>query len=597
MIPLSRPLARRLGALALGVPPLVAAILVGATLRHHEWNEPLFVASTYYVLWALLVTYLVAMLQGARPDVASVHAWARANVAGLAVTALVTCVVVVGVAPGFRVLADEANLVAVSKNLYFSKTANFAVTGKWYFENYWNINVTTDRRPALFPFLVSLVHVVRGYRADNAFCANAFVFAAFVFTAYRLAKRLGGEVFGVAAALLAGASPIGMVCARSAGFDLLATLVILAVVDGFQAYCVAPNPRRLALLSLHLCALAHVRVEGLGLVGAAVIAVVALRVVRWSDFRGFGYVYALVPVFLACRLWQTVAKANDEEQPMSAALFSRSYFVKNASDYFALARHPFTFDGPHAPLLVLLAGVALVGLAAFLVGRARAGAWRRADVSFAVFVSVIAAAEAVLTFAYMFGQSAQPASARLYLWLDTLVGLVAAWGISALSARVAAWRKALGGDGRSALLAVPVCAVLFAIQVPIASEGRFMNALILTRDAAQEWRFFEQLGDKRILVLADRPGLFTIMDYGALDISIAGADRNCLFELSRHLYRDIYVIQEISYQTKQPLPGFAVWPDVPMETVLAFQSSDSTYIRIARVKPSEEEPDPANATR
>jgi hypothetical protein len=152
---------------------------------------------------------------------------------------------------------------------------------------------------------------------------------------------------------------------------------------------------------------------------------------------------------------------------------------------------------------------------------------------------VIAAAEAVLTFAYMFGQSAQPASARLYLWLDTLVGLVAAWGISALSARVAAWRKALGGDGRSALLAVPVCAVLFAIQVPIASEGRFMNALILTRDAAQEWRFFEQLGDKRILVLADRPGLFTIMDYGALDISIAGADRNCLFELEASLSRHL----------------------------------------------------------
>jgi hypothetical protein len=57
------------------------------------------------------------------------------------------------VPPGFRVLADEANLVAVSKNLFFDKTANFAVTGKWYFENYWNLNQATDRRPALFPFL------------------------------------------------------------------------------------------------------------------------------------------------------------------------------------------------------------------------------------------------------------------------------------------------------------------------------------------------------------------------------------------------------------------------------------------------------------
>src|SRR5438445_3302133 len=51
----------------------------------------------------------------------------------------VSTVVLLAVAPGFRVLADEANLVGVSKNLFFHRTANFAVTGKWYFENYWNI--------------------------------------------------------------------------------------------------------------------------------------------------------------------------------------------------------------------------------------------------------------------------------------------------------------------------------------------------------------------------------------------------------------------------------------------------------------------------
>jgi hypothetical protein len=122
--------------------------------------------------------------------------------------------------------------------------------------------------------------------------------------------------------------------------------------------------------------------------------------------------------------------------------------------------------------------------------------------------------------------------------------------------------------------------------VPLASDARFVNALFVTRQAAESWRFFEKLGEKRILVLSDRPGLFTIMDYGSLDLSSAVASRNCLFELSRHLYKDIYLIQEMDIETKQPMHGFASWADVPLETVLEFQITASAFVRIARVKPT-----------
>jgi hypothetical protein len=73
------------------------------------------------------------------------------------------------------------------------------------------------------------------------------------------------------------------------------------------------------------------------------------------------------------------------------------------------------------------------------------------------------------------------------------------------------------------------------------------------------------------------------MDYGALDIS-ANADRGPLFELSRHLYRDIYLVQEVDLGTGQPLPAFAPWPDIEKETVFEFQNTDTTSVRIARVK-------------
>src|SRR5208283_4972409 len=95
----------------------------------------------------------------------------------------------------------------------------------------------------------------------------------------------------------------------------------LIVVQRFHDYAKDPSPRALALLSLSLCLLAHVRVEGMGLLAVATVALFSLRIFRWSHLRGFGFVYSLIPVFLASRYWQSVAKAHDAEQPLSASLF------------------------------------------------------------------------------------------------------------------------------------------------------------------------------------------------------------------------------------------------------------------------------------
>ncbi len=570
-----------LGSLFLAVPPVGVAVLVGVTLRHREWNEPFFVYSTYYILCAMLGVYSLVLLR-AWGSLSSLRVWIRENVAGLVTTASVGATVLWGVAPGFRVLADEANLVGVSKNLFFQKTANFAVMGKWFYENYWNLVEVTDRRPALFPFLVSLVHTVRGYRAENAFHLNAILFVLFVFSSYRLAKCLGGEVFGVASAILVAASPNTLVAARSGGFDLLAALLLLTVIQRFHDYAKEPSPRALALLSLSLCLLAHVRVEGLGLVAVSMIVLFSLRMFKWSQVRGYGFVYSLIPVFLASRYWQSVAKAHDEEQPLSASLFGKKYFLQNTREYLGLVRHPLEFDGAHARLIMICGALGCILLVWGLVRKLRARTLSRAHAQLAVFVGALFATEVVLSFSYSFGQSSLPASARLFIWLDTLVSFVAAWLLTLLGRRLGVLSETMAGRS-STVFTTLACAALFAMYVPVASEARFMNALYLTRQAAETWRFFDKIGDKRILVLTDRPGLYSIMDYGALDLATAISDTNCLYELSRHLYKDIYLIQEMNIDTKEPQPGFASWPNVPTEPVLEFQTTATTFVRIARV--------------
>jgi hypothetical protein len=86
------------------------------------------------------------------------------------------------------------------------------------------------------------------------------------------------------------------------------------------------------------------------------------------------------------------------------------------------------------------------------------------------------------------------------------------------------------------------------------------------------------------------------MDYGAADLSVAKQGGDLLYELSRHLYRDMYVIQEIDLTTKKPLPDFEIWPERQKETVLEFQNAENTTVRIARIV-QEPWPTPAPAAQ
>lgn len=572
----------RLDSLLALIPVIVAGALLSRTVRHRELNEVYFVNSAYYVITAMLVVYACIELSGLDSWI-TVRKWLFAHRGGLLVTALVSSVVLLAVAPAYRVLADEANLIGVSKNLFYQRTANFATTGKWYFENFWTLNLATDRRPALFPYLVSLLHVLRGYHPENGFHLNAILFVMFVFASYRLAKVLGGELFGIATAILVATCPNTLIAARSAGFDLLSSFMLLIVFKGFVEFSNDSSPRRLALLALQLCMLAHIRYEGWALVLATAAVLLASRMIRREHFRGYVCLYAFLPIFLLPRYWQTVAKAHDAEQPLSATLFGLKNFVQNGGEYLCVVRHPFDITGPHSPLLMILA---VVGCAMFFFSSARKiGKLTSSSpiLRYLLLVAVLIGAETVISFSYMWGKSLHPSSCRLFIWLDTLVAFAAAWALTWIGKQLAVSASA-SKEKTAAPATVLASLALLAMHVPIASEARFTNSLILTRQAANTWRFFAGLHNKNILILSDRPGLFTIMNYGALDISTAISDRSPLLELSRHLYDDVYLVQEVDLNTHDPLPVFNVWPDVPKETMLEFQNTDSVSVRIAKVK-------------
>jgi hypothetical protein len=567
--------------LAVAAPVVVALGLLVVTLRKRSLMEPFFVHGTYFVLMTMVAfwasTYIVALKRISRDTLV---AWLKDNWRGLVLAAAVSLVAILSIQPALRVLADETNLLGVSKNLYFNRTADFATTGKWYYEAYWNLNVTTDRRPALFPFLLSLIHSFRGYSYTNAFHINAILIPLFVFVAYRLAKSLGGEVFGILAGAFVVAHPITLVSARSGGFDVMAGFFALLSVKCFLDYAREPTANRLAMLWLNLCMLAHIRYEGAASIVASAVVLLALGMVKWEHVKPYLFVYAFTPLFALPRIWQTILKAGDSEQPLNATLFGWKHLSENTRNYFGLLANPLDFRRPHSGLLLALGLVGCLVVARSLWKLAHERERKLVQERFAIFAVVWVGVMMVIYLPYFWGKPLHPASARLFVPLDAFFSLMAAWVVTLLCRRVPLWLPSI-------LAAAVVC-----LHVSAASEGRFINELTLTRQAAQTWRFFEQIHDKNIMVVTDRPGLFTVMDYGSMDLSVAKQGTDLLFELSRHLYRDVYVIQEIDLTTKKPLPEFEIWPDKKKEAVLEFQNAENSTIRISRMM-QEPAPPPA----
>lgn len=556
--------------LALVASALICLVVVGA--MDAAYTQKLFVHTTYFFLLATVLCWVGTYLHAAREVLgATVASWAKENWPGLVVAFALTTIALLAIHPALRILSDEADLVGTSKNLFASRTATFTVSGKNYFDSYWDIDVAIDRRPALFPFLVSLVHVVRGYSYQNVFIFNLLVLLAFVLVAYRLAKSLGGETFGVVASLLVVAHPITLISARSGGFDLFAVFFSLLVVKSLLEHVRDPSAARLAIVWMNLCLFAEIRYESALFMVPVVALLLVFRLVTVSLLTPYAFIYALTPIYLAPRLWQAVLRGSVPEQEPGAVAISAQNFFANAREYFRPVLAPLGSYPSHAGMVIALG---LIGCILWVVSRRRALVspdWSSPQLRFAAFAGAWMVVQVVIIFAYVWGRAQAPSAARLLIAIDTFFSFAAAWGLTVALRR---WRTPV---------AVLLAAGIVALHLPIASQHRMLNRLTQTRESATVWRFFDSLHEKRILIVADRPDLYTIMDYGAMTFAAARQDPVIFDAFARHLFYDIYVVQQIALSTNRPVPGYELWPTRRFETMLEFQNDADVLIRISRL--------------
>ena len=73
---------------------------------------------------------------------------------------------------GYKILMDEYNLTATSMNIHLEKTAFTPTRGRIVEGEFEVVDGYVDKRPFLYPLLLSIIHDISGYAETNPFILN-----------------------------------------------------------------------------------------------------------------------------------------------------------------------------------------------------------------------------------------------------------------------------------------------------------------------------------------------------------------------------------------------------------------------------------------
>ncbi len=205
----------------------------------------------YWFVLAAFILFVRALWSTFRGDLAAVRdGGARGfDWGSLAVVAVGGTVLMVHESFGFKIVMDEVMLVGTSLSMHLSRNVVTPIRGSDIQGAFVVIEGIMDKRQLFFPFLVSLLHDLTGYRAENAFVLNAILTFIFLGMVNTLGRKLAGRMAGWLGVALFAGLPLMAQNATGGGFELLNLVMILSTLllgarfverrdgDSFTAFC------------------------------------------------------------------------------------------------------------------------------------------------------------------------------------------------------------------------------------------------------------------------------------------------------------------------------------------------------------------------
>jgi hypothetical protein len=351
--------------LKLVVTAFVAALVLAARyfiIPPPEANELL----VKYGYWVVAMTFVgfAALLARQLPGRDGFLKLCKAHRAGLLCVLLAGIYLQVHEPRKFKVLFDEFVISGVARNMHFDREATYPVRAHYFEGRIAIMESAVDKRPFFFPFLISLVHDLTGYRPENAFYLNAGLAVILLLLVYAFGFAFGGTRLGCLGVLILAGLPLLAQNATDGGYELANLVMILLLYFVGSRYYRSPGAQGLGLFILTAVLLAQVRYESI----LYILIVPAVILCKWSQEKRITlpWLAAFSPVLLLLPLLVNEnfsAHAAYFQTKPGQAFFSTQYFPDNAKFAIFYLFNP-NLDSTNS---VLLSVSGLFGVVFFLL--------------------------------------------------------------------------------------------------------------------------------------------------------------------------------------------------------------------------------------
>lgn len=479
---------------------------------------------------------------------------------------------------GFKIIMDEIMLLGTSMSMHLDKTVLVPVRGNDIQGTFVILDGMMDKRPLFFPFLVSLLHDLTGYRPANAFVLNAVLTFVFLTLVCLLGRSLAGRAAGwLGVALLAGL-PLLAHNATGGGFELLNLVMILATLLLGVRFLRRRDASALTAFCYSALLLAQVRYE------SVVFLLPVAALVLWVWWRE-GRVILSWPVVLAPllmvhyplqhRIFDLRASAWELkagfDQPFSLGYFGDGLF--HAANFFFAK----PTDQPNSLVLTALGCIAVPFFVLLTVKRLRAlGAEPPVVVATTVF-AVGFAVQFVLMMCYLYHFD-EVVTRRLSL--PTCLGLVIAI--------LAVVQQFSSPVVVRSLLAVAGLGLL-ASGVPSMAAHAYSQEYLPGKETAWRRQFIAEQPRRDFLAIDNDSILWIAHGVSATPMLQARKNRAALvFHLRNRTFADVYVFQRFNIDPdtgRMTLrEGDELPPDFVLEPVREERLQVLTLSRLSRLK-------------
>lgn len=535
-------------------------------------------AGFWFVL-ATFVIWLCALWSVFAADLRALH-WRKLDWISIGVVGLGGTVLLVHEAFGFKIVMDELMLLGTSMSMHLDKVVQTPLRGNDIQGSFVILEGMVDKRPLFFPFLLSLLHDILGYRPANAFILNGALTFIFLGLVNALGRLLAGRMAGWLGVVLLAGLPLLAQNATGGGFELLNLVMIAATLLLGVRFVEKRDGPSLTAFCFSALLLAQVRYESvIYLVPVALLVLWAW----WHERRAIlTWPVMLAPLLMVhCPLQHRIFEVRSSawemfSKPGYTEPFSLSYIQENlahAVTYFFAAPR----DQPNSLVLSVLGCIAVPFFALLVVKRLRTlGTETPAVIATTVF-SIGFALQFALMMCYFWGKFDDVVIRRLSL--PTQLGMVIA--VLAVAPQFA---SALVLRGLLAIASIG----LLARSVPSMAAHAYSQEYLPGRETAWRRQFIAAQPHSDYLMIDNDSTLWVTHLVSSTPTVVAVKRRvDIAFFMRNHAFSGVYVFQRFTIDPdtgRMTLrEGDDLGPAFVLEPVVEERLQLLTLTRISRV--------------